>query len=141
MSRMLKVTSAAFLFLLIACGNDQSAKFRQYYVHGEKLYLQHCSNCHQKDGSGLGRLYPPVNTSDYMDKNLEDVICLMKFGKDGVLIVNGQEFNQPMQGISTLSDLEVAQIATYVYNTWSHKKGIIEVRDVSHILKGCQTSE
>ena len=141
MRDLLKVIGTAFLFLLLARCDNQSAKFKQYYAHGEKLYLQHCSNCHQLNGSGLGRLYPPVNTSDYMDKNFEDVICLMKFGKDGVLIVNGQEFNQPMKGISTLSDLEIAEIATYVYNSWSHEKGIVEVKEVSNILKRCQPTE
>lgn len=99
--------------------------------------MKHCSNCHQKDGTGLGRLYPPVNSSDYMDDHFKDVICLIKFGKEGKLVVNGREFNQPMKGVSTLSDLEIAEIATYIYNTWSHEKGIIEVRDVSEILHGC----
>jgi cytochrome c551 len=131
------IIASAFFFQLLACGNNQSPKFNQYYVHGEKLYVRHCSNCHQKDGTGLGRVYPPVNTSAYMDNNFEQVICLIKFGKEGELIVNGREFNQPMKGISTLSDLEIAEIATYIYNTWSHERGLVEVRDVSKILAGC----
>lgn len=131
------IVAGALFFLAIACDNSRSAKFRQYYTQGEKLYMKHCSNCHQKDGTGLGRLYPPVNSSDYMDDHFKDVICLIKFGKEGKLVVNGREFNQPMKGVSTLSDLEIAEIATYIYNTWSHEKGIIEVRDVSEILHGC----
>jgi mono/diheme cytochrome c family protein len=131
------VFAVALLLLALACDNSRSPKLRQYYAHGEKLYLKHCSNCHQKDGTGLGRLYPPVNSSDYMNNHFEDVICLIKFGKEGKLIVNGREFNQPMKGVSTLSDLEIAEIATYIYNTWSHEKGIIEVRDVSDVLQGC----
>jgi cytochrome c551 len=128
----------AILFLLISCRNDKSPKFNQYYVHGEKLYLKHCSNCHQKDGTGLGRIYPPLNTSDYMDNNFEEVMCLIRFGKKGELIVNGREFNQPMLGISTLSDLEIAEIATYIYNTWSHERGIVEVKEMSKVLEGCK---
>jgi len=134
--------SASLLMALVvclnACGDGSSAKFKQYYVHGEELYLKHCSNCHQKDGSGLGRVYPPLNTSDFMQENFNEVICLMKFGISGELMVNGKQYNQPMKGISTLSDLEIAEIATYIYNTWDHKKGIVEVREASAVLQKCE---
>ncbi len=120
-----------------SCGDGSSPKFRQYQVQGEQLYAKNCANCHQSDGSGLGRVYPPLNTSDYMENNFAEVICLMRHGISGELIVNGLQFNQPMRGIPTLSDLEIAQIATYIYNSWSHERGLIEVRDVSAILTEC----
>lgn len=129
---------AAFAFALAGCGKG-GPKYKQYYVHGERLYLKHCSNCHQKDGTGLGRLYPPLNKSDYMENYFKEVICLIRTGKSGELFVNGRQFNQPMPGIPTLSDLEVAEIATYIYNTWTHERGLIEVKEVSRIMKDCQT--
>jgi mono/diheme cytochrome c family protein len=122
-----------------ACQRGSSAKFRQYYAQGEKLYLKHCSNCHQADGTGLGRVYPPVNDSDYMRGNLEAVICLIRFGKKGELIVNGKQYNQPMPGVSALSDLEIAEVATYIYNMDNQKRGLIEVKTVSAILNKCQS--
>jgi len=128
----------ASCFLLSSCGKNSSPKFNQYYVQGESLYLRHCSNCHQKDGSGLRRVYPPLNTSDYMQQNFEAVICLIRYGKNGGLMINGQQFNQPMKGIASLSDLEIAEITTYIYNTWTHEKGLVEVKDVSVILNNCQ---
>jgi len=123
-----------------SCGEKSSSKFRQYYVHGEQLYVKHCSNCHHKDGAGLGRVYPPLNTSDFMDNHFEEVICLIRFGKSGELFVNGRQFNQPMRGIPALSDLEIAEIATYIYNTWDHKRGLLEVKDISKILDDCKAS-
>lgn len=125
------------LILSPGCGGGSSPKFKQYYRQGESLYEKHCSNCHQKDGSGLGRVYPPLNKSDYMSDNLEEVICLIRMGKTGSMLVNGVEYNQPMPGIPTITDLEVAEIATYIYNTWSHERGIIEVRDVSAMMERC----
>jgi cytochrome c551 len=124
----------ALCFMLLQCTDS---KFTQYYNQGEQLYSQHCSNCHQKDGQGLGRLYPPLNKSDYMENNFNDVLCLIRNGKNGELIVNGVTFNQPMPGIPSLTDLEIAEIATYIYNTWDKKKGIIEVKKVSTILESC----
>jgi cytochrome c551 len=119
---------------------DTSAKFMQYYNRGEELYERNCSNCHQKSGTGLGRLFPPLNKSDYLDNNLDNVLCLMRHGKSGELIVNGKSFNKEMKGIATLSDLEIAEIATYIYNTWENQRGIIDVSYVSNALQTCETA-
>ena len=123
-------------FLLLACGRP-SPKFSQYYVQGEKLYIKHCSNCHQVDGSGLARLYPPLNDSDYMQKNFRDVMCLIRYGKSGELMINGQQFNQPMPAVPSLTDLEIAEIGTYIYNSWGHQRGIVEVKEATEILSSC----
>jgi mono/diheme cytochrome c family protein len=131
------------LFLTAACtprpGGDSSPKFKQYYVQGEQLYISHCSNCHQENGSGLGLLYPPLDTSDYMQKHLEDVVCIIKNGKEGVLVVNGKSYNQKMPAL-VISDLEIAEITTYIYNTWSHQRGLVDVKLVSEILKSCDSA-
>lgn len=123
------------------CNKGSSPKFDQYYVQGQKLYEKHCSNCHQKDGSGLGRVYPPLSNSDYMGENFSDVLCLMRHGITGEIFVNGQQYNQPMPGISNLSDLEIAEIATYIFNTWGHQRGIVEVKSASEILKSCDNTD
>jgi hypothetical protein len=72
-----------------------------------------------------------------MEQNYDEVVCLIRYGIEGELVVNGIQFNQPMKGLPTLSDLEIAEIATYVYNSWEHQKGIADVRDVSRILDDC----
>jgi len=115
----------------------KDTKFQQYYIQGEQLYIKNCSNCHQKNGNGLGLVYPPLDKSDYLDKNFEDVLCLTKYGKKGELLVNGEIFNKAMPGIPALTDLEVAEIATYIYNTWDRQHGIVEVTEASKILKQC----
>jgi cytochrome c551 len=130
----------AFSFQLTACGQstNQTTKFQQYYVQGQQLYLKNCSNCHQKKGGGLGRVYPPLNKSDYMEQHFEEVICSMKYGKEGEILVNGKKYNKQMKGITSLTELEIAEIATYIYNTWEHQRGIIEIKEVSEALKKCQ---
>lgn len=130
--------------ILLSCNSKQdsktdtnSIKFQQYYVQGEQLFVEHCSNCHQKNGKGLGLLYPPVDQSDFMDKNFEQVICLIRNGIKGEIVVNGKSFNKEMPPIPGLTDLEIAEITTYLYNTWGRDRGIVEVRDASKILNAC----
>jgi cytochrome c551 len=125
--------------VLLGCSssNQRDTKFQQYYVSGEQLYVQHCSNCHQKNGSGLGLVYPPLAKSDYMEQNVEQVLCLMKYGQAGEISVNGNVYNKEMKGIFSLTDLEVAEIATYIYNTWQHEKGMIDISDVTKAHQKC----
>jgi cytochrome c551 len=133
----------AVIILLFSCTSqsdnrqDYSPKFQQYYVQGGVLYQQYCSNCHQSNGKGLGRLYPPLDQSDFMDNNFEDVICIIKYGKQGSLLVNDIDYNMTMKSNPGLTDLEVAEISTYIYNTWSHKKGLVDVKEVTQVLSIC----
>ena len=122
--------------LLVSCSDP---KFQQYLTEGEQLYIKNCSNCHQRNGKGLGLVYPPLAPSDFMEKNVEAVICLMKNGQTGEITVNGNSFNQPMPGVPSLTELEIAEIATYIYNSWGHEKGIIEVKQVSQSIKSCSS--
>ncbi|MBX2911182.1 MAG: cytochrome c [Cyclobacteriaceae bacterium] len=132
------------LFVLVATAgcnprnkSGQSVKFQQYFVEGEQLYISHCSNCHQKSGKGLGLLYPPLDQSDFMGQHFAEVVCLIKNGKNGEIAVNGKTYNQPMPGIPTLTNLEIAEIATYIYNSWTHERGIIDVKETTKILQEC----
>ncbi|MEJ7647197.1 MAG: cytochrome c [Chryseolinea sp.] len=129
-------------FLICSCreqsqgGHKSSVKFDQYFVKGEQLYQMNCSNCHQKNGRGLGRVYPPVDTSDFIDNKFQDVLCLLRYGRKGEIIVNGKMYNQAMPP-PALTDLEIAEIATYLYNNWGRKRGIVEVTDVSQKMLNC----
>jgi mono/diheme cytochrome c family protein len=101
------------------------------------LYVKNCSNCHQRDGKGLGLVYPPVDVSDYVDNHLADVICLMEKGKEGELMVNGKSYNKAMPAMPALTDLEIAEITTYLYNSWGRNKGIIDVKEVTSVIQKC----
>ena len=82
--------------------------------------------------------FPPIKSSDFMGQNFDKVICLMQNGTSGEIIVNGVSYNQPMPGVIELTALEVAEIATYIYNTWGHEHGYIDVKSVNKILQSCQ---
>ena len=125
--------------IIVACvpGSQRDVKFQQYYAEGELLYQQHCANCHQADGSGLGRVYPPLAKSDFMMNNPDAVLCLMKNGIEDEMIVNGITYNKAMPGIPSLTELEIAEIATYIYNSWGNTSKMVEVNQVTPILAAC----
>jgi hypothetical protein len=73
-----------------------------------------------------------------MQNNLDEVLCQMKYGKKGEITVNGITYNMEMKGVISLTELELAEIATYIYNSWDHQTGIIETDRVEKALAKCQ---
>lgn len=127
-----------------ASGQDQadkpesSIKLRQYIVQGRQLYIANCSNCHQKDGTGLGKLIPPLAGADYLSEDVERTVCIIKNGIEGEITVNGQVYNQPMPANPKLTPLEIAEITTYLYNSWGLETGLKDVKSISNILNDCE---
>lgn len=107
---------------------------RQYAVHGKTIYDNLCANCHQIDGTGLGRLIPPLAESDYMQEDIGRTVRLIKYGIEGEMTVNGIVYNQPMPPNPHLTSMEIAQIATYIYNVWGNENRLIDVKEVEEYL-------
>ena len=138
------------IILTFSCGPNQEnsqgkemdykerIRLRQYLSQGRVLYIQNCANCHQKDGAGLGDLYPPLLNSDYMIENIPRTLCIISNGQEGEIVVNGKTFNQPMPANPDLTDLEIAEIATYIYNRFAGETRIITIQDVKDALENCE---
>nr|WP_299415783.1 cytochrome c [uncultured Emticicia sp.] len=125
-----------FTFSIItisSCQSEEKIKLEQYYIGGKEVYELNCANCHQKDGKGLKNLYPPVAGSDYL-KNKEKVIYILKNGLSGEILVNGKKYNQPMPANNQLTNLDIAEVVTYIYNEWNAETKITEVKDVVKVL-------
>jgi cytochrome c551 len=119
--------------------NNSKIRFNQYMLEGQKLYTLNCSNCHQVDGSGLGKLIPPLASADYLKNNLVESVCGIKNGLKGEIIVNGVSYNQPMPANPNLKNLDIAQIMTYVGNSWGNELGLIETEKIVKMLENCES--
>ena len=149
--RLPAFVGSTVVFFLISCqsryenkatqnlSRTEKIRYEQYMVQGQQLYRAYCSNCHQEDGTGLGQLIPPLAQSDYLLSDVDRTLCLIKHGLQGEIIVNGQAYRQPMPANETLRDIEIAQIATYIYNQWGHAQGYISTTRVTGTLKQCST--
>lgn len=135
---------------LISCGKtkdgskdlelsfSQKIKLKQYKVQGELLYAQHCGNCHQPDGSGLGKLIPPLTSIASGQDNRNKTICTIKYGMEGPLVVEGTQYDGEMPANLQLTNLEIAEILTFVGNSWENSIGIVRSSEVEQSLANCQ---
>ena len=112
-------------------------RLRQYKIQGAKVYAAYCANCHQQDGQGLASLYPPLADSDYLMEDVKRAACIIKNGQAEEVVVNGKTYNQMMPG-NPISNLEIAEVLTFITNEWGNDGGLTGVKDVDKWLKECE---
>jgi len=112
-------------------------RYQQYLINGKTLYLTYCSNCHNSDGKGLAKLYPPLAKSDYLMEDIKRAACIIRNGQSGSIIVNGIKYEMAMPGQQKLSNIEIAQLLTYITNSWGNQKGFVTVQDTENYLNFC----
>lgn len=97
---------------------------------GQALFAGTCSVCHQGNGAGLPGVFPPLAKSDYLAADKARAIRVVLGGLTGKVTVNGSEYNSVMPPMNQLNDDEVANILTYVLNTWGNPGGRISTEEV-----------
>jgi len=98
---------------------------------GQQLFTGTCSVCHQANGEGLPGVFPPLAKSDFLAADPKRAIDIVLHGLSGKVTVNGKEFTSVMPPMSQLNDDEVANILTYVLNSWGNPGGRIEKDEVA----------
>jgi nitrite reductase (NO-forming) len=106
------VTSAAPAFA-------PAANKAERITRGQRLYNSTCSACHQPNGQGIEAAFPPLAGSDYLNADRRRAISTVLHGLSGSVVVNGKTFNSVMPALG-LSDEDVANALTYVYNSWNN---------------------
>lgn len=114
--------------------SELNTQERQYFSNGKGLYATHCANCHMEQGQGLGQLIPPLKNSDYLMKNVPAAARVIKYGLNGPIAVNGVAYDQPMPAHSQFTPLEIAEILTFVSNSWGNKHGGVTTAEVEKAL-------
>ena len=102
---------------------------------GKQVYLQTCFVCHQPNGLGLPDQIPPLAKSDYLMANKERSIRGVLFGQSGEMVVNGKKYDGIMIPLNYLTDEQVANVLTYVRNSWGNSGEAVTVGEVSRIRK------
>jgi mono/diheme cytochrome c family protein len=131
------VISCLLALFFEACQNQQDINYARYYANGKSLYDQHCQNCHNADGSGLGALIPPLNVTVFLKNNRNKLACIIKHGFNDSISINGKTYHEQMPASHQLADMDVAAIVTYITNTFGNKQGLYDVEVASKNLKDC----
>jgi len=128
-----------FLLLItsiIACQSEDELEFKRYYSNGSTVYETKCQNCHGKNGEGLQLLIPALSDSAYIKANKTSLACSLKYGLKGKLTINKKEFDGQMPA-DDLTEIEIAEVLTYVNNSFGNKLGVVTTEQVGNDLRKC----
>jgi len=106
----------------------------QQIADGKGIYTKVCVACHQAQGQGMEGAFPPLAKSDFLNADVDRAIDIVLHGKQGEITVNGKKYNSVMTP-QPLSVQEVADVLTYVYNTWDNSKKVVTPEMVQKIKK------
>jgi len=121
----------SFIFNLI----QKEKSFEESISDGKLIYEDFCIQCHLFNGEGIEKIYPPLNNSDYLLKNLDKSIYSIKYGLTGEIIVNGIKYNGVMAS-QGLEDDEIADVMNYITNSWDNNLNVqITTKRVNELKK------
>jgi mono/diheme cytochrome c family protein len=149
----MKINGILFLllvFLLSACGGrnqssrqpdetptpiqenpDKSADMANH--PGKKVYDSVCLACHMADGSGVPGMHPPLIETEWVNGDKERLIEITLNGMSGKIEVNGETYNSIMPPHSHLSDKQIADVLTYIRQSFGNNAGAITVEEVQKV--------
>ena len=91
-------------------------------TQGAKLYETHCKNCHQADGKGVPRIYPPLanNQSIMMRFPINPIRVVLNGGFPPSTEGNPRPYGMP-PFYQELNDDEVAAVVTFIRQSWGNR--------------------
>jgi nitrite reductase (NO-forming) len=117
-------------------GNEKIASLTKdiQIEKGKGVFMQTCFVCHQANGEGLPNQIPPIAKSDYFAKmSNEEAIHTVLAGRTGEVTVNGKKYNGTMTPLNYLSDDQVANVLTYVRNSFGNTGDAVKADDVKKV--------
>jgi mono/diheme cytochrome c family protein len=103
-------------------------------VKGDQVYVGVCQTCHQVNGKGIAGQYPPLDGSEWLQRDAETPIRIVLYGLEGPISVQGTTYNNKMPPFhDKLSNSEIAAVLTHVRSSWSNNAPPVRPEEVEAI--------
>jgi len=101
-------------------------------TRGKQVYLEQCLACHQADALGVSGMNPPLVKTKFV---LGDKAALVKIVLNGMtgIEVEGEDYHGVMASHSDLTDQQIADVLTYVRNSFGNKAKAVTASEVKAI--------
>ncbi|HTJ52769.1 MAG TPA: cytochrome c [Cyclobacteriaceae bacterium] len=126
---MKKFIIAVVVLVLSYAGAFAQKASKQSIEKGKLVYEQYCLTCHQVDGSGVPNLNPPLIKTTFVAGDKKKLISIVLKGLNDVE-VNGETYSNPMPPFDFMSDEEIADVLTYVRNSFTNKGSAVTAAEV-----------
>ena len=103
---------------------------------GKKVYDAVCLACHQATGMGVPRMNPPLVKTSYIKGSKTKLIQIVLKGmnnEQGEIDIDGQTYTGVMAPHSDLTDKQIADVLTYVRNSFGNKESVVTTAEVKAV--------
>ena len=100
---------------------------------GQLIYKKYCLTCHQADGGGVPRMNPPLIKTSYVLGDKARIIKIVLNGFSEQVDIDGDYYSNAMPAFDFLKDKEVADVLTYVRNSFTNKAPAVKVAEVTRL--------
>jgi mono/diheme cytochrome c family protein len=103
---------------------------------GAEVYSDACSSCHLQNGAGQSRIFPPLGKDAVLQQtDPTGVLHLILSGTQiGVSASHPSALSMPSFAWK-LSDQEIADVATFIRNSWGNQASPVSASDVTALRK------
>jgi mono/diheme cytochrome c family protein len=102
-------------------------------ARGKILFKNICATCHQADGSGVPRMNPPLIKTTYVLGDKTKLIKVLLLGLNEDVEIEGEYYSNPMPAQAALKDEEIADVLTFVRNSFGNKAAAITPAQVKAV--------
>jgi|SRR5579863_4851491 len=118
----------------------QKSPFRISMDSGKVIYSNQCLSCHQPNGMGIPGIYPPLNVKGVTGDKTKLIGILINGQKTGEE-VNGKIYRHSMPVNSMTNGQEIADVLTYIRNSFGNKASSVKLTDVKSARKKLDSFE
>jgi mono/diheme cytochrome c family protein len=101
---------------------------------GHAVYRSACLVCHQADGNGVPGMHPPIRNTEWVSGDKERLIRIVVEGMKGEIEVGGEIYNSIMPPQPHLSAQKVADVLTYIRQSFGNNASEITLQEVEEVL-------
>ncbi len=100
---------------------------------GKQVYTKYCLTCHQLNGEGVPNLNPPLTKTSWVLGNKATLIGIVLNGMTGDIEIDDNVYTNNMPAMPMLTDQEVADVLTYVRNSFGNKASAVTPAEVKAV--------
>jgi mono/diheme cytochrome c family protein len=99
---------------------------------GEKLYKGACIACHEDDGSGAPRIYPPLpGNANLQSADASSTLRIILDGAETVTTPRAPNKGSMPAYAAKMTDQEIANVTNYVRNAWGNAAPLVTADQVA----------
>lgn len=103
---------------------------------GAEVYSDACSSCHLDNGIGQSRLFPPLGKDAMLQQPDSTGLTHLILGGTQVGVSTSRPSPLGMPSFAwKLTDQEIADVSTYIRNSWGNQAAAVSAGDVSALRK------